>query len=53
MGATSLSQPKIIARPTEVNGVLLLEPKVFGDARGWFQESYNKQSFLQIGIDVE
>ncbi len=51
--ATSLSHPKLTAKPTEVEGVLLLEPKLFGDARGWFLESYNKQSFLQVGIDVE
>jgi len=51
--ATSLSQPKIIARPTEVDGVLLLEPKVFGDARGWFLESYNKQEFAQVGIHAD
>ena len=34
--------------------VLLLEPKVFGDARGFFYESYNRQSFAQAtGLDVE
>ena len=31
---------KVIA--TELPGVLLLEPKVFGDARGFFMESWNK-----------
>ena len=34
--------------------VLLLEPKVFGDARGFFYESYNRQTFAQAtGLDVE
>ena len=51
--AKSLSQPKITARPTEVDGVLLLEPKLFGDARGWFLESYNKQEFAQVGIHAD
>jgi dTDP-4-dehydrorhamnose 3,5-epimerase len=27
--------------------VLLLEPKLFGDARGWFMESYNERAFEQ------
>jgi dTDP-4-dehydrorhamnose 3,5-epimerase len=34
--------------------VLLLEPKVFSDARGFFYESYNRKSFAQAtGLDVE
>ena len=30
---------------TEIDGVLILEPKVFGDARGFFMESFNQQAF--------
>ncbi len=34
--------------------VLILEPKVFGDSRGFFLESYNRKVFLEdTGIDVE
>jgi dTDP-4-dehydrorhamnose 3,5-epimerase len=34
--------------------VLVIEPKVFGDARGFFFESYNRKAFAQAtGIDVE
>ena len=33
--------------------VLLLRPKVFGDARGFFFESYNRKAFAGIGIDAE
>ena len=33
--------------------VLLLRPKVFGDARGFFLESYNRKAFAEIGIDAE
>ncbi|MBW8457861.1 MAG: dTDP-4-dehydrorhamnose 3,5-epimerase [Thiobacillus sp.] len=33
--------------------VLLLRPKVFGDARGFFFESYNRKAFTEIGIDAE
>jgi dTDP-4-dehydrorhamnose 3,5-epimerase len=38
----------IIDRP--LPGVLLLEPKIFGDARGYFLESYNERSMAEIGI---
>jgi dTDP-4-dehydrorhamnose 3,5-epimerase len=32
---------------TPINGVLVLEPKVFGDARGFFFESFNARDFEQ------
>lgn len=35
---------------TRLPGVLLLEPKVFGDARGFFMESYNKREMSEAGI---
>lgn len=39
--------------PTAVADVLILEPKVFGDARGFFYESFNAQDFAQAtGLDV-
>lgn len=39
---------------TGLPGVLLLEPKVFGDARGFFLESYNKRQFDEAaGTEVE
>ncbi len=34
------------ATPTAIEGVLVIEPKVFGDARGFFFESYNEQAFV-------
>ena len=33
--------------------VLLLRPKVFGDARGFFFESYNRKAFAELGITAE
>ncbi len=36
-----------------IHDVLLLEPKVFGDARGYFFESYNRRVFEQNGIFAE
>jgi dTDP-4-dehydrorhamnose 3,5-epimerase len=39
---------------TQIADVLLLEPKVFGDARGFFYESYNREAFARAtGLDVE
>lgn len=35
---------------TELPGVLLLEPKVFGDARGWFLETYSVTRYREAGI---
>jgi len=38
---------------TELPGVLLIEPKVYGDERGFFYESYNEREFrAQTGVDV-
>ena len=34
--------------PTEIEGVVLLEPDVFGDERGYFFESYSEQSFDRL-----
>jgi dTDP-4-dehydrorhamnose 3,5-epimerase len=33
-----------------LNGILLLEPRVFGDERGYFLESYNQRGFAELGI---
>jgi dTDP-4-dehydrorhamnose 3,5-epimerase len=39
---------------TEIPDVLILEPKVFGDDRGFFFESYNKKSFEKLtGINTD
>jgi dTDP-4-dehydrorhamnose 3,5-epimerase len=39
--------------PTHIPDVLVLEPKVFGDSRGFFFESFNQQDFKQAtGLDA-
>jgi dTDP-4-dehydrorhamnose 3,5-epimerase len=38
---------------TALPGVLLLEPRVFGDARGFFMESWNRQTFTQLGLNPD
>lgn len=40
--------------PTTISDVLIIEPKVFGDERGFFFESFNKKQFKTLtGIDKE
>jgi len=38
---------------TAIEGLLLLEPIVFGDERGYFLEAYNKTKFNEMGINIE
>lgn len=38
---------------TEISDVLIVEPKVFGDDRGFFYESYNQKVFTEkAGVDI-
>ena len=39
--------------PQTIKDVILIKPKVFGDNRGFFLESYKKSEFINNGIDVE
>jgi len=39
--------------PTAIPDVLLLEPRVFGDERGFFLESWNKRTFAELGITAD
>ena len=36
--------------PTELPGLLIYEPVIHRDERGYFYESYNEQSFIQYGL---
>ena len=39
---------------TELPGVLIMEPKVFGDQRGYFYESFNRRAFFEkTGVDAD
>ncbi len=38
---------------TDLPGCLVLEPRVFGDERGFFYESFNRDTFAQIGLSPE
>lgn len=37
----------------DIDGPLEIEPRVFGDARGFFMESWSRRAFAEIGIDVD
>ena len=39
--------------PTSIDGVLIVEPKVFGDDRGFFLESWNRATFARLGLDLD
>ena len=43
----------MIVTPTAIPDVKLVEPKVFGDSRGFFFESWNRRSLAAAGIDVD
>ena len=38
---------------TKLSGCVVIEPQVFGDARGQFFESWNRQRFADAGLDFE
>lgn len=37
---------------TEIEGVLIIEPKVFQDGRGFFMETWNRQRYAQAGLEM-
>lgn len=43
----------MIVTDTEIEGVKIIEPNVFGDSRGWFVEQYNAERYKAAGIDVD
>jgi dTDP-4-dehydrorhamnose 3,5-epimerase len=38
---------------TNIPDLLIFEPKVFEDSRGYFFEAYNEQTFLQEGLGIK
>ena len=39
--------------PTTIPGLVILRPAVFGDDRGYFFESYNREKFMAAGLNPE
>ena len=42
---------KITVETCEIEGLKVITPTVFGDARGYFMETYNYNDFKEAGID--
>ena len=38
---------------TGIKGLVVIEPTVFGDSRGFFMETYNEREFLEAGLPVK
>ncbi|MCW2367265.1 dTDP-4-dehydrorhamnose 3,5-epimerase [Sphingobium sp. B7D2B] len=38
---------------TAIDGVFIIEPKVFGDERGFFLESWNARAFKEAGLEID
>ena len=38
---------------TDIDGVFIIKPKVFGDGRGYFMETYNENDFIKAGLDYK
>ena len=36
---------------TQLSGVLIIEPKIFGDSRGFFKETFQTQRYREVGIE--
>ena len=43
----------MLIEKTEIPDVLLITPKVFNDARGFFMEVWNQAEFLKNGLDLQ
>ncbi|WP_285021727.1 dTDP-4-dehydrorhamnose 3,5-epimerase [Novosphingobium sp. fls2-241-R2A-195] len=39
--------------PTDIEGLVVIEPRVFGDDRGFFMESWSRKTFDNLGLDLD
>jgi dTDP-4-dehydrorhamnose 3,5-epimerase len=54
MSALPAKQPDAFKKiSTSLPGLLILEPRVFGDERGFFLESYNERALAELGIEEQ
>lgn len=44
---------KIQVTKTPIDGLFVIEPAVYGDERGYFMETYNRQDMCRAGLDME
>ena len=38
---------------TSIEGVIIVEPTAYGDSRGYFMETYQREDFIKGGITVD
>ena len=50
IGTARIGERSIRKIETRLSGLFALEPRVFGDARGFFLESYNERTMAELGI---
>ncbi|MDR1816274.1 MAG: dTDP-4-dehydrorhamnose 3,5-epimerase family protein, partial [Clostridiales Family XIII bacterium] len=43
---------QIVIEKTKLEGVLVIAPKVFGDARGWFFETWTQRDYAVAGASA-
>lgn len=43
----------MIINKTDIEDVLIIVPEVHGDSRGWFVETYSKEKFRKLGINID
>jgi len=41
------------SRETTIPGVLVIEPSLFGDERGWFMETYQRGRYVELGLPAD
>ena len=44
---------KFSFQKTSIEGVIIVEPTAYGDSRGYFMETYQREDFIRGGIEVE
>jgi dTDP-4-dehydrorhamnose 3,5-epimerase len=49
----TLDSPEMKKLHTKIHDAWLLKPKVFGDARGFFMETWNRDTFRDAGLDID
>src|SRR6476661_6361103 len=48
-----IASPAVKRLPTRLDGPVLIEPTTFADSRGFFQETYRRSVYAELGVDVE
>ena len=44
---------KFVFNKTDIDGVYIIEPTVFGDERGYFMETYSETDFAEAGLNYK